>query len=65
MNSGQNGSQKKSFSRAELDLMVSKAREIALKTPEKAAYILTAWLQKPRKLESIRVHSPVTKKKAG
>lgn len=44
----------KSVSRAELDLLVKKAREMAKNSPQKAAIILTDWLNKPRKLVHIR-----------
>jgi hypothetical protein len=56
----------KSTSRAEFDLLVEKAREMASKTPQKAAIILTDWLNKPRKLVNSRDESRILiKKKAG
>ena len=56
----------KPASRAEFDLIVNKAREMAMKTPQKSAIILTDWLNKPRKLVNSRDESKVLiKKKAG
>ena len=56
---------KKPVSRAELDLVLNKARELAKKAPQKAAMILTDWLNKPRKLDNARAPTSVPKKKAG
>ena len=44
----------KPTSRAEVELLVKKARELAKGAPQKAAIILTDWLNKPRKLENLR-----------
>jgi hypothetical protein len=41
-------------SRAELELLVKKARELAKGAPQRAAIILTNWLNRPRKLENMR-----------
>jgi hypothetical protein len=57
--------EKKPVSRAELDLILQKALELAQKAPGKAAMILTEWLKKPRKLDHIRDHGTPAKKKAG
>lgn len=46
------------LTRAELDLLIQKAREVALKSPQKAAILLTDWLnRRPRKLENQREKS--------
>lgn len=49
-----NPTPEKSTSRAEVDLLVKKARELVKGAPQKAAIILTDWLNKPRKLDNLR-----------
>ncbi len=55
--------ERKPVPRAELDLILQKARELAKKAPQKAAMILTSWLNKPRNLANDREIPP--KKKTG
>ncbi len=44
----------KPSSRAELELLIKKASELAKGSPQKAAIILTTWLGRPSKLENHR-----------